>query len=177
MDLEKYRYPIGRFDAKQDLNETNFARWAEVIAFFPEKIEKVVSNLSVDQLSTPYRPGGWTVAQLVHHIADSHLNSYIRFKWTMTEDNPAIKAYDQREWAKLPDARSTELSSSLMILNGVHARWTTLLNSLSHEDFQRKLSHPDWDHNLTLGLMLSLYAWHCDHHLAHITELIKREGW
>ena len=177
MDLEKFRYPIGRFDANQDLNEANFAIWMEVIADFPNQIEKVVSDLSVEQLSTPYRPGGWTVAQLVHHVADSHLNSYIRFKWTMTEDSPAIKAYDQREWAKLADATSTDLSSSILILRGIHARWATLLHSLSIEDFQRELSHPDWDRNLTLGLMLSLYAWHCNHHLAHITELIKREGW
>ena len=177
MDLEKYRYPIGRFDANQELTESNFSAWTEVIENFPLQIERVVANFSEEQLNTPYRPGGWTVAQLVNHVADSHLNSYIRFKWTMTEDTPAIKAYDQREWAKLADAKSTDLSASFLILRGVHARWTTLLRSLNPDDFNKELSHPDWERNLTLGLMLSLYAWHCEHHLSHITKLIEREGW
>lgn len=177
MDLEKYRYPIGRFDAKQAFTSAKRNERIDRIRRFPSDLLSIVKDLDATQLNTPYRPNGWTVAQLVHHLADSHLNSYIRFRWALTEDSPLIKAYDQRKWAELGDAKSSDISPSIQILEGVHHRWVKLLSHLKPEDFKSQLSHPEWSDKLDLEMMLALYTWHCDHHLAHIQELIKREGW
>ncbi len=177
MDLERLKYPIGKFNPKQEFSSRNLKKWRKTIRKFPKRLKKVVVDLSAEQLNTPYRPGGWTVKQVVHHVADSHINSYVRFKWTLTEDTPIIKAYDEKLWAMLPDANDDNLQHTFTILKGIHGRWTCLLEGMSHNDFQQNLSHPEWKNNLSLGTMLALYAWHCDHHLAHITELIKRENW
>ncbi len=177
MELEKLRYPIGRFSAPKKMTPKKRKEYIKVISKYPKRLKKAVKNLSEDQLNTPYRPEGWTVRQVVNHVADSHINSYIRFRWTMTEDAPMIKAYDEKSWAELPDAKYGNIEDSLSILKGVHARWTTLLKEMSDLDYQRELGHPEWKENLSLNTMLALYVWHCEHHLAHITSLIEREGW
>lgn len=177
MDIEKLKYPIGRLDRNQKFTEKNRKKWIKTIKKLPKRLEKVVNQLNEDQLNTPYRPEGWTVRQLIHHIADSHVNSYIRFRWALTEDSPMIKAYDEKSWAELPDAKDSDVGASLLILTGIHKRWVHLLESMTEDDFAREMGHPDWKNNLSLDFMSSLYAWHSKHHLAHITKLIKRKGW
>lgn len=177
MDIDKLKYPIGRLDKNQAFTEKNRRKWIKTIKKLPKRLNKTVSKLNDQQLDTPYRPGGWTVRQVIHHMADSHVNSYIRFRWALTEDSPMIKAYEEKSWAELPDAKDSDIDASLLMLGGIHERWTRLLESMSEEDFARELGHPEWKNNLSLNFMCSLYAWHCKHHLAHITELIKRKGW
>jgi hypothetical protein len=177
MDLDKLRYPIGKLDTTQKQNAENRAKWKRIIRKFPKRLKKTIASLNGEQLSIPYRPDGWTVRQVVNHLADSHVNSYIRFRWALTEEAPVIKAYHEQLWAELPDAKYGNVKPSLDILKGVHSRWSRLLDEMSEEDYQRELGHPEWKNNLSLGFMLSLYAWHCEHHLAHITNLIKSEGW
>ncbi len=170
------RYPIGRFFP--DLNPTSEtrARHIEEIAGLPSRMRRAVSGLSPDQINTPYRDGGWTLQQVVHHVADSHLNAYIRFKLTMTADTPTINAYDEVAWAQLKDTPGTPVEVSVSLLESLHTRWIVLLKSLGTEDFQRKFNHPesglhdaDW--------LLSLYSWHGNHHLAHVTSLRERMKW
>ena len=177
MDIEKLKYPIGKFDRSKEMTPKRRQKCIKTIGRYPKKLKRVVSTLSEEQLNTPYRPDGWTVRQVVNHLADSHINSYIRFRWALTEETPMIKAYDEKSWAELPDAKYGSVKDSLTILKGVHARWFSLLTEMSDMDFKKELSHPDWNSNLSLDTMLSLYTWHCNHHMAHITELIKRENW
>lgn len=177
LSIEKLKYPIGKFDGDQEVSNTKRSKWIKTIKRFPKKLKAEVKSLSKSQLDTPYRPGGWTVRQLVHHIADSHVNSYVRFRWTLTEQLPKIKTYNQNLWAELPDARSAKIDLSVNIITAIHARWVALLEEMNPEHFERELYHPEMDKNLSLNFMLSLYAWHCDHHLAHITELKKRSKW
>jgi uncharacterized damage-inducible protein DinB len=141
----------------------------------PKKIRQAVSDLSEEQLDTPYRPEGWTVRQVVHHVADSHLNSYCRFKLALTEDVPTIRPYYEDRWAELADSK-LPIEDSLKILEGVHSRWVSFLNSLTDEDFQRKLNHPE-SGEWTIEKFLGLYDWHSKHHTAHITSLRERNGW
>ena len=143
----------------------------------PAEMEAAVRGLSASQLNTPYRPEGWTARQVVHHVADSHINAYVRFKLALTEDGPTIKPYDEAKWAELPDSKSDLVAQSLTLLEMLHKRWHFLLTHMQQSDFLRKLNHPEWDSPLTLDAMLALYAWHGKHHAAHITELRKREGW
>ena len=177
VDIEQLKYPIGKLKMIDQTTSEMRTSMIDNIRTFPQQIAGVVTELNDDQLHTPYRPGGWTVLQLVHHVADSHINSYIRFRWALTEDSPTIKAYVQEEWAKLPDANSAPVILSLNLLKAVHARWTYLLDRMTDEDFAKELSHPEWKKNLSLDDMLQLYNWHCQHHLAHITSLIHRKGW
>jgi uncharacterized damage-inducible protein DinB len=142
----------------------------------PAKLRAAVRGLSNQQLDTPYREGGWTVRQVVHHVPDSHLNSYIRFKWAMTEDEPTIKPYYEDRWAELQDSKVTPIEVSLTLLESLHQRWMLLLRSFREEDWKRKLRHPELG-EMTLDHMLSLYAWHGRHHVAHITSLRERMGW
>jgi len=148
----------------------------EAIAGLPARMRQAIAGLNDNQLNTPYREGGWTVKQVVHHVPDSHLNAYIRFKWAITEENPTIKPYDETAWAALKDSELTPVGISLGLLESLHARWSVLLQSMKAEDFQRKFVHPqsgphevDW--------LLSLYSWHGNHHVAHITSLRERMGW
>lgn len=149
----------------------------DAIARLPDDFRGAVRGLSESQLDTPYRPEGWTVRQLVHHVPDSHMNAYVRFKLALTEDVPTIKPYDEAEWAKLSDVRDTPIETSLTLLSAMHDRWVRLLSAMSPDDFARKLNHPDWDAPLSLDTMLALYAWHGPHHTAHITSLRQRMGW
>jgi hypothetical protein len=173
MDL---RYPIGKFERPAVITAEQRTRWIDEIEAAPARFREAVSGLSEPQLDTPYRPDGWTVRQLVHHVADSHVNSYVRFRLALTEDRPAVKGYDEKLWATLPDAAGAPVEISLRLLETLHARWVLLLRGLSDADFGRTFQHSEVG-LLDLGTNLALYAWHCRHHAAHITELRKRMGW
>jgi uncharacterized damage-inducible protein DinB len=171
------RYPVGKFNWDVPLSEAEYPRLIAQIADAPGALKSAVAGLSPDQLDTPYRPGGWTVKQVVHHLPDSHLNAYTRFKLALTEDEPTIKPYDEAAWAKLPDSQQVPIDISLTLLETLHVRWVALMRSIDPAGFGRTLRHPEHDRVLTLGQMLGLYAWHGRHHVAHITALRKREGW
>lgn len=170
------RYPIGRFDRNINVTKEMRKDFIKTIDELPAQLRKEVENLSQQQLDTPYRDGGWTVRQVVHHIPDSHLNAYIRFKLALTEDNPAIKTYEEHLWAELQDTFTTPIEVSLNLLESLHKRWAVLLKSLTDSQFEKTFQHPEWG-KITLSKTLALYAWHSRHHLAHITELKKRMDW
>lgn len=170
------RYPIGRFEPPVHITAGNRAAWLQEIEQLPKLLRDAVSGLSGAQLDTSYRPGGWTVRQVVHHLADSHLNSYQRFRLALTEDAPLIKPYDEAAWAELLDAKSAPVDFSLALLESLHARWVLLLRSLSDEQLTRTFKHPERG-EVRLDTTLGLYAWHGRHHVAHIRNLRDREGW
>ncbi len=170
------RYPIGTFHYEGPLTEDQKQKCLDDIEQTPAKLRAAVKGLSDRQLDTPYRPEGWTVRQLTHHVPDSHLNAYIRFKLALTEDEPTIKPYAEDRWAQLPDTQATPVEVSLLMLDSLHTRWMKLLRSLKPEDWKRTFRHPE------LGLVpleknLALYAWHGRHHVAHITALRERNSW
>lgn len=173
---EELRYPVGRFSPRGHLASGERDELVEEIAALPANLRSAVSGLSEAQLDTPYRAGGWTVRQLVHHVADSHVNSYVRLRLALTEDLPTIRPYDQAAWAELHDARTASPEVSLALLDAVHERWTGLLRTLPPEDWRRKFVHPETG-EVDLETNLQLYAWHGRHHLAHVTALKEREGW
>ncbi|MEM0932649.1 MAG: YfiT family bacillithiol transferase [Bacteroidota bacterium] len=175
--LEQLKYPIGKYKVPDHITAGHLEKWIGVLEQLPQKLETMVSVLSEEQLETPYRPGGWTVRQLVHHISDSHHNSYIRFKWGLTENNPVIKPYFEKEWAKLFDTKSAPIQMSLDHLKAVHAKLVYLLKGLSQEQLLRTFQHPAGNITSTLAENIGRYAWHSNHHYAHIANLIEREGW
>lgn len=173
MDL---RYPIGEFKYEGPLPDDQRSAFIGKIEETPARMRVAVAGLNDEQLDTPYRPGGWTVRQVVHHVPESHLNSYVRFKLAITEDEPTIKPYFEDRWAELDDARQAPIALSLDLLEALHGRWVWFLRSLKQADFQRTFRHPD------LGIVsvdknIALYAWHGQHHVAHITSLRARMGW
>jgi len=170
------RYPIGRAETKPVLSEEERRAAIEAIAATPANLRAAVAGLTPEQLDTPYRDGGWTVRQVIHHVPDSHMNAYVRFKLALTEDEPAIKTYAEDRWAQLADSRTTPIEVSLLLLETLHNRWDTVLRTMTPEDFQRPLLHPDHG-RITLDRMLSLYSWHGRHHVAHVTALRERMGW
>ncbi len=170
------RYPMGPFQLPEPVTQRHYSEWLKSLRQTPLKLRQAVAGLSAEQLDTPYRDGGWTIRQLVHHIADSHMNSYIRFRWTLTEDKPTIKAYDQNLWAELPDSQA-DIAPSLALLEALHQRWLLLIERLSAEDWQRSFIHPESGKAVTLERNLALYAWHGEHHIAHILALRERQGW
>ena len=174
------RYPIGKFEWIAPENEEQMAKrrvhYIDVLDKLPANLSAAVEGLNTEQLDMPYRPEGWTVRQVVHHLPDSHLNAYIRFKLALTESEPAIKTYREDLWAKLPDSQQAPVEASLRLLQGLHGRWVTLLRAMTAEDFARTLQHPELG-VLSLDRMLALYAWHSAHHTAHITSLRQRMGW
>src|SRR5580704_1477940 len=172
-DEQDLRYPVGRFSAPADSNARVRAEQIRTLRLLPERLRAAVDGLSDSQLDTPYRDGGWTARQVVHHIADSHANSYVRFKLAMTEDCPTIKAYDEAAWARLPDSRLA-IEPSLVLITGLHERFVGLLESMTEEDFQRSFNHPERG-RMTLATNLALYEWHSRHHTAHITSLRARK--
>ena len=172
---EDLRFPIGKFDSNFEVTDELRQKYINTISDLHENLYEAVKNLWDVQLDTPYRPEGWTVRQVVHHIADSHLNSYCRFKLALTEDVPTIRPYYEDRWAELEDSKMP-IDVSMKIIEGIHSRWTSLLNSMSDEDFKRKLNHPE-SGEWTLDKFLGLYDWHSRHHLAHITTLAERENW
>jgi len=170
------RYPIGRYTAPDRLDaEWRAARIAEMAAL-PSEMRAAVHGLDDAQLDTPYRPEGWTVRQVVHHVPDSHMNMYLRFKWALTEQTPTIKPYDEGAWAELPDTRLTPIATSLTLLEAVHDRCVRLLRAMSEQDFDRRYVHPESGEH-TLSHMVGSYAWHGRHHVAHVTSLRDRMGW
>lgn len=174
--MDDLRYPIGKFTFTENLSDKEREQRIAAITEAPVNLRTAVSGLTDEQLETPYRPGGWTVRQVVHHVFDSHLNSYTRFRLALTEDEPLIKPYDEAAWAELIDAKTAPVEVSLTLLEALHNRWVMLLHSLSPSDWQRTFRHPE------LGLVsleknAQLYAWHGKHHVAHINNLRQREGW
>jgi len=167
---EDLQYPIGRFKAPVVVEPLQLEQWIDEIAATPGLVREAVGGLSVEQLDTPYRAGGWTGRQVVHHLADSHLNAYVRFRLALTEDEPMIKPYDESRWAELSDARSAPIEPSLELLDGLHARWVSLMRNLSPADWRRRFRHPQRD-VLSLAHDAGLYAWHGRHHVAHIMAL------
>jgi hypothetical protein len=170
------RYPVGRFRPLPDSTPAERAIWIDELAALPQWLREAVHGLNESQLNTPYRPGGWTVRQVVHHLPDSHINGYARFRLALTEDAPVTKAYDQGQWAELPDARLAPVEPSLNFLDGLQARWVLLLRSLSHQQFKNVFSIPGRG-DFTLDRALALYAWHSRHHVAHIQRLRERMEW
>jgi uncharacterized damage-inducible protein DinB len=173
--IEDLRYPIGKFERHSAITPEMRGEFIQTIEDLPRELRKAVENLSDEQLETEYRPEGWTIRQTVHHVADSHINLFIRFRLALTENAPTIKPYAEAEWANLADAKMP-LDASFKIIEGVHARLTTMLKAMSDEQFARKLIHPD-SGEWTIEAMLGLYDWHSKHHTAHITRLRERNGW
>lgn len=175
--LEELRYPIGKYVIPRPITEDNLSKWITVLEELPSRLEKLVEGLAEDQLETPYRPDGWTVRQVIHHISDSHHHSYIRFKWALTEENPIIKPYFEKEWANLFDTRTAPIQISLNHLKAVHAKLVYLLKGLSKEQLQRTFTHPDGNEVTTIEENIGRYAWHGSHHFTQIEKLIQGKGW
>ena len=176
MDTPDLRYPIGKFQFPQTVSTDDRARFIREIAEAPLNLRDAVKGLDESQLNTPYRPGGWTIRQVIHHVPDSHMNSYVRFRWALTEENPDIKAYHEDLWAELPDAKTAPVEVSLRLLESLHSRWVGLLRSLAEQDWQRTFKHPALG-PVRLDQNAALYAWHGRHHTAHITGLRQRMNW
>lgn len=177
MNIEKLRFPIGKYQKPSEITSEILAKYIADIESFPSRLKSEVEHLSDAQLDTQYRPEGWTIRQVVHHCADSHANALIRFKLAMTEDTPTIRPYYEDRWAELPDSKTMPLEPSLMLLEGLHIRWTVILKSLNESDLQKAFIHPEHGKSFKLDENTGIYAWHCNHHLAHITTLKERKGW
>ncbi|HEY3740953.1 MAG TPA: bacillithiol transferase BstA [Bryobacteraceae bacterium] len=169
------RYPIGKFHRPAEYTTDLRAEHLAELEHAPALMRKAASGLNDEQLDTPYRDGGWTVRQVVHHVPDSHMNSYIRFKWALTEDNPLIKAYHEDLWAELADSKAP-IEGSLVLLERLHERWVRLLQSMDEAAWKRTFKHPE-NGDMALRMALALYAWHGRHHVAHVTALRERMGW
>jgi hypothetical protein len=176
ISIDTLRYPIGKFDRTADFSVDQRAAAIATVASLPQNLRSAVESLNDIQLDTPYREGGWTVRQLVHHVADSHVNAYCRIRLALTEDWPTIKPYNEKLWAELADSRTAPIDLSLQLLEPLHRRWVILLESLNDADWQRGYLHPEGG-KWTVAQVLGLYAWHCRHHTAHITALRHRSGW
>lgn len=170
------RYPIGKFNRVTSLTAAERATCIDQVAAAPAQFRRAVAGLTPAQLDTPYREGGWTVRQVAHHVPDSHMNAYLRFKFGLTEDAPAIKTYEEKDWAKTPEVAATPVDVSLALLDALHARWVTLLRAMTPQQFERTLKHPEMGPT-SLDTMLALYAWHGRHHTAHVTSLRERMRW
>ena len=177
IDINKLQYPIGHFIYPDQVTQGIVSKWIRILEELPVTLENLVKHLSDEQLETPYRPGGWTVRQLVHHIADSHHHSYTRFKWALTEDEPLIKAYEEKEWSSLFDAKTAPIELSLFYLKALHAKMVFLLCGLSSEDLDKCYVHPDGNTKVTVKENIGKYAWHSQHHCAHIQGLLGRKEW
>ncbi|MGH7522983.1 MAG: YfiT family bacillithiol transferase [Gemmatimonadales bacterium] len=171
------RYPVGKFTAPPDWDDLRLADWRRDIAELPANLHRAVAGLDDAQLDTPYRDGGWTVRQTVHHVADSHLNAFCRFRLALTEDGPTIKPYLEARWAELPDSRTLPVAPSLEILDGLHVRWITMIDAMTPTQWQSGFVHPDHGRTMTLAQTAAMYAWHSRHHVAHINALRARRGW
>lgn len=170
------KFPIGKYEP-QSFSESQKQDWLNDIKFLPQSLEYAVLNLDAAQLNTPYRDGGWTVKEVVHHVADSHINAYCRFKLGLTENNPTIKPYEQDLWVQLSDTQNLPINISLTLLHALHARWYEVLRNMGDADWNRTVVHPEHGKTFTLWHFLGMYAWHGKHHTAHITSLRERMGW
>ncbi len=174
--MEDLRYPIGKYIV-QPFSEKQLQEWLNDINFLPQHLENAILNLDAAQLDTPYREGGWTVKQLVHHVADSHMNAYTRFKVGLTENKPTIKPYDEAAWAEMADTKTLPINISLTLLHALHTRWNVVLQNMNPEDMDRTIFHPEHKKEMTLWYLLGMYAWHGKHHVAHVTALRERMEW
>lgn len=174
--MQHLKFPIGEFTKPQVITSDHIIQWKKDIIAFPGSLKKLVSDLGVDQLLWQYRPGGWTIRQVVHHCADSHMNSFIRFKLALTETSPVIKPYWENLWAEMPDTVSADINGSLSLLEGLHYRWGILLDNLKEEDFTREFVHPEHGKRFSVAENIGIYAWHSNHHLAHVKQAIKFQG-
>ena len=175
-ELEKLKFPIGRFTKPKIINSVQIEEWRNEIGLFPETVINITEGLTHEQLNWKYRPGGWKIKQLVHHCVDSHLNSYTRFNLALTEASPTIRPYYESLWAELPGSNDDDLSDSILILTGLHSKWTKLIKSLNKESLAKEYIHPEHGQRFNLQETIGLYAWHCKHHLAHIKQAFKAEG-
>ena len=169
--LDALRFPVGKFTPTPNPTAAQRAGWIDDIAATPQIITALAGSMTPAQLATPYRDGGWTAAQVIHHMADSHMNAYIRTRFALAEDNFTVKPYDEVRWSQFPDAQSTDVTGSLQILQGLHARWTTLLRTLTPAEFARPLLHPERG-PMTIESLVSLYSWHGQHHAGHL-KIVK----
>ena len=176
-ELDKLKYPIGLFNCLENISKLDVDGWISILEHFPKRLEQLVSGLSDKQLDTPYRAGGWTIRQVIHHVADSHHHSYIRFKWALTEDKPVIKYYYEALWAELDDAKTAPINLSINHLKAVHAKLVYLLKGLDDVELNKSFIHPEHNEEVFLKKNIGIYAWHCNHHYTHIENLIKRESW
>lgn len=177
IDLEQLKYPIGKFTAPAEISPAVLKGYISDIRYLPSLVEIAVQTLDAAQLATPYRPDGWTVAQVVHHLADSHMNALTRFKLALTEDNPTIKPYDEAAWAELPDVTKTPINISLTLLHALHTRWVSLMDNLTDEQWQHTFVHPESGKTFVLIQVAGTYSWHGKHHLAQIERLKERNNW
>lgn len=175
--LEQQKYPIGKFIPAEYISDQDLDLYIKNIKEFPGHLKNLVEDWNDDQLDTQYRPGGWKVRQLINHISDSHMNSFIRFKLALTEDNPTIKCYNETKWAELQDSFSMDIKPALQILKGLHKRWVFELKSLTNREFESTFFHPEENRTITLKESVAFYSWHCEHHLAHIKNLKIEKGW
>ena len=175
--MSSLSYPIGKFKKPLLIKSDHIKAWITEVETLPKRFRNVVKDLTEEQLDTPYRPGGWTVRQVIYHLPDSHMHSYIRSLWALTEDRPEIKAYNEVAWADLPYIDQVEIQTSLDLLHMIHKRWVVLLKSLSKSQLERSFVHPADAKSYTLKEVVGIYAWHGNHHLAHIQQLIIRQGW
>jgi hypothetical protein len=177
MDIQQLRYPIGKFNPPANISDIQLRNYIDDIRYLPAQLELAIQNLDQHQLETPYRPDGWTVNQVVHHVADSHMNAYIRVKLALTEDNPIIKPYEEHLWAELPDVANTPINFSITLLHAMHTRWVNMLDRLTEDQWVRTFQHPANKVVLNLKVATGLYSWHGKHHLAHIENLKERNNW
>lgn len=173
-DLEKLKYPIGRFQPLDSVDEKQIEQWISALADFPGRLANLVANLNDQQLNLVYRQGGWSIRQVIHHLADSHINAYVRVKLAITENNPHIRPYDEASWAECEEARLGDIAVSLALLANLHQRWALFLSTLKFSDFDRIYFHPEHQKTFNLKYLLGLYVWHGEHHLAHISGTLER---
>lgn len=177
MDIDNLKFPIGRFNKPITITNSILKQWIADISTFPARLTSEVITLTNEQLDTHYRQDGWTIRQVIHHCADSHMNSFTRLKLTLTEENPIIKPYFEERWAELADTKNMPIQSSLKMLEGIHERWSVLLNDLTTDQLERTFIHQEHGNTFRIDENIGVYAWHCNHHLAHITETKKRHNW
>ncbi len=176
MNLDQLKFPIGLFDVPDYISDTHLENWIKDFQEFPHRLEALVSELTFDELNWKYRPDGWTIKQVVHHCADSHMNSLIRFKLALTEDNPVIRPYYEDKWATLLDSNTEDILSSLYILKGVHHKLSTLFKAFTENELNRTFVHPEHNETFSIAFNIGNYAWHSNHHLAHVKQAIKAKG-
>lgn len=176
MELEQLKYPIGKFIVPTEIDNNHIREWKTTLKTLPQDLEKQVQNLTTTELNWIYRPEGWSIKQVVHHLADSHTNSFIRFKLTLTENVPAIRPYEEQLWAATPDGKNDVISASLQIINGIHSRWSYLLDHLSEADMNLLYFHPQHQRLYSLKEAIGIYDWHSRHHLAHIQQALDYKG-
>lgn len=172
-ELYKLKFPIGEFDKPENITSININKWINDIESFPKRLENMVSELNSIELNYKYRPGGWKIKQMIHHCADSHMNSLIRFKLALTEETPVIRPYYEDRFAELPDSLDDNIESSLILLKGLHAKLTSVMKSLTDEDLQKEYLHPEHGEKFKLKEVVGVYAWHSNHHLAHIKQALE----